>query len=335
MSESIEITDQQASHFRGIMGSFGTSIPQISTVVAIVIGSLGLRRYFDAGAWTVIALLSFSIVYLFRRQLPRTVPTACLFVVLLLLILGGSGFVLWTRGVVPHDPMAWSETAKSLGSAYVALLLTLPLAVLITSYQHQEEVFGMTFPKQIDLAAQQQLLTVPFYKSKVTLTSKFEKMDADGIELVNEMSYKVTNRTKEKREWNMEYDFSDKHAQIETIEVDGQPVDKDDLKNKYRFNEGVRIPLDVKPRKSHTIYFRVRQRYRLEDGEIYSSYTPATDLTVTVVNPFDEIEVYLEGLSRSAKKDSAGNKKVMILKEGVLPYQGVRARWRRKADEHA
>src|SRR5260370_30515021 len=203
MSTRIEETDPQASPFRGIIGSFGTSIPQISTAIAVIIGSLGLRKYFDAGAWTMSAILSFSIVYIFRRQLPRTVPAATLLVVLLYLVAVVIGFVLWKSGLVPHDPASWSEMVKSLSSAYVALALTLPLAVLVTSYQKQEEVMGLSFPREIDQAARAQLLTVPFYKSKVTLNTKFENVDNDGVELINDMSYRVTNRTKEKQEWKM------------------------------------------------------------------------------------------------------------------------------------
>jgi hypothetical protein len=331
MSTPEELTGQQASAFRGIMGSFGASIPQISTVIGIVIGSLGLPKYFDAGSWTIIAVLSFSLVYLYRRYIPRTVPTATLLVAFLFLISGVVGFVLWRSGIVSHDPAVWSETAKRLSSAYLALTITLPVAVLLTSYQRQEEVLGMTFPKKIEKAAREQLLTVPFYKSKVVLKTKVEKIDEQGAVLLNDMWYRVTNRTKQKQEWKMEYGFSDNKAEVEIAEVNGEPVDKEEIARRYRYDNGVLIPREIGPKKSLQVHFRVRQRYRHEDGEIYSTYTPATDLTVKIENSFKEIEFYLESLyGTEPKKTVSGNEQSMSLGEGVLPYQGVRVKWRRK-----
>lgn len=331
MSTPAEFTGQQASAFRGIMGSFGGSIPQISTVIGIVIGSLGLPKYFDAGAWTIIAVLSFSLVYLYRRYIPRTVPTASLLVALLFLISGVVGYALWKSGVVSHDPSVWSETAKRLSSAYLALTITLPVAVLITSYQRQEEVLGLTFPRKIEKAARDQLVTVPFYKSKIILQTTVEKVDEQGAVLVNDMWYRVTNRTKRKQEWKMEYGFSDNKAEIEIAEANGEAIPQDDIARKYRYDDGVLIPREIGPKKSLQVHFRVRQRYRLEDGEIYSSYTPATDLTVKVENPFNEIEFYLESLyGPDPKKEATGTTQTMSLREGVLPYQGVRVKWRRR-----
>src|ERR1044072_9451015 len=124
MSTPEELTGQQASAFRGIMGSFGAIVPQISTVIGIAIVSLGLCQYFDAGSWTIIAVLSFSLVYLYRRYIPRTVPTATLLVAFLFLTSGVVGFVLWRSGIVSHDPAVRAETQKRRSSAHLAPTIT-------------------------------------------------------------------------------------------------------------------------------------------------------------------------------------------------------------------
>jgi putative exporter of polyketide antibiotics len=67
----IQLTDLESSFGEILKKEFGTGIPQIATVIAVVLGSLGLKPYFDAGAWTVIAVLCFALVFLYRHQLPN------------------------------------------------------------------------------------------------------------------------------------------------------------------------------------------------------------------------------------------------------------------------
>src|SRR5689334_12944008 len=85
------------SAFGGILQQYGTSVPQISVVVAILIGSLTLDQYFNAAAWTTIAVLSFSTVYLFRRQIPRSLPKTSFNVAIFLLVTATPVIYLWWK----------------------------------------------------------------------------------------------------------------------------------------------------------------------------------------------------------------------------------------------
>ena len=72
--------------FNGILEEYGTSVPQFSVVIAVIIGSLGFDEYFNAGIWTIIAILCFSLVYLFRRQIGSNLKKTGIFVLVVLFL---------------------------------------------------------------------------------------------------------------------------------------------------------------------------------------------------------------------------------------------------------
>ena len=104
---------------------FGTGIPQISTVVAVVLGSLGLKEnVFSAGAWTVVAVLCFVAVFLYRHQIPSKLPKTTFLVVGFLAFFTSIGAFIY-RMIADGVPFVqWEGEHINLVTAYFSFLTT-------------------------------------------------------------------------------------------------------------------------------------------------------------------------------------------------------------------
>jgi len=99
----------------------------------------------------------------------------------------------------------------------------------------------------------------------------------------------------------------------------------------YKIGRGVNIPQHIQSGETASVYFKVKEQFRLQDFELYTSYYPATDLTVRVKNPFDELQFDFEVLYfLNVSPIKKGDQIEIYFDKGILPYQGLRLNWRGK-----
>src|ERR1700722_16304867 len=76
--------------FQGILKEFGTSPPQLAVLIGIVIGSFGFAEFFNPGAWTIVSLFCFGLIYALWPAIPphplRVVIYAAIFIAVYALI---------------------------------------------------------------------------------------------------------------------------------------------------------------------------------------------------------------------------------------------------------
>ena len=319
--------------FDNVLASFGTGVPQISTIVTVVLGSIGFDKYFNAGAWAIFSILCFGIVSFYRRQIPSSLLRTTAWAVAFVIIFGGLAIYQALSLGSAQGVTAWIEANKALATVYMSILFTLPLASLIISYQKQEEAEGLNLPVVLEEAVKDQLYRHPFYKSNVFYVLKITEVDAEGLVVVNEMSYKVKNRTGSRQEWKMHYRLSDVRGRIDQVKCNDTIIQSSAFNysiDNDAIGRNVFIPVRLGPGDEASVYFRVTQKYRHSDGELYTSYTPATDLAVRVENIPDGFYFELDPLHyQEEQRKESGKTKEIFLSRGVLPYQGVRVSWRR------
>jgi hypothetical protein len=304
---------------------FSTGVPQIATAVAVILGTLGLQQFgFNAGAWTVIAVFTFCLVFLYRRYVPSSLARMTAWM--------GSFFILAFSGAALlyhlRDPHFSSLDAWLLGhpygaSAYASFVSTAILACLVTSYRKQE-LLGGHYPVKIESALAGEFYSLPFYKKDVKFRIEMEEPDSSGIKVRTTHSYTVVNRTRSPREWRVQYNLNDKNGSFDRVVVGKTNIDLDGHPG-YKTGRGIDIPVDVK--KEATIEIVVIDRFEARDSEIYTSYHPATDLRIEIKYPKECVRCYFDVLHSSRSEPKIVTAGKMLVLEGLLPYQGARLYW--------
>lgn len=327
MSTRPQVNDLQSSFGDILKKEFGTGVPQIATVVAVVLGSLGLKDYFDAGAWTVVAVLCFATIFLYRHQLPNRLSRATWLVLAFLVTSGVIGFCV-LKASIHQDQLFldWEKANKSLATAYFSFLTTMSVACLITSYRKQEKMLGLTYPRPIEDAVAEQLFSLEFYKEKVQFVVHIQAVENEWIDVVTEMSYDVVNRTDSQKRWELKYSFDRATGKLLSAQWDKEPLDVEDPH--YLSALGFEVQRTMRPGQKSSAYVRVQERFRLREPGIYTSYHPATDLKVLVDNSVDKLKFYFDVLHFSDPPVvTAGKERSIHLKSGLLPFQGVIVKW--------
>jgi 3',5'-cyclic AMP phosphodiesterase CpdA len=181
------------------------------------------------------------------------------------------------------------------------------------------------FPPLIEQAILQQIYERPFYKTNVLFRVECDEVGSDYVKLVTELSYFASNRTSTGAAWPIQYDFTRTEGEVLEVEVDGRII--------LRGGQRVDIPYFVQSNRTIQVKVRVRERYDIQDDEFYTSYNPASDLKVVLDKVpaalAFEMESFADGDSRRILVDPS-NREVEI-RNGLLPYQGIKVRWNRSA----
>ncbi len=316
-----------ADAFGGILEVFGTNVPQITVVVAVVLGSLTLDQYFHAGAWTIVAVLCFSLVGIFKRQIPRTLPRTgilAFFFVVILVSLPGGYYFAWLENANLGKQV---EDHRKLVTSYAAFVSSIPIAMLIISYRRQEEVYGPPYPSSIEESLTQQIYKCSFYREQVVYEVKVKEMDNDWVTFSTCLSYMITNRDLKPHKYDIGYIFKHDSGEVFEAIINNEKIDH--ARKDYKYGRGVRIPKTIPPQTTQTVFFRVEEKFRLNDWDLYTTYIPASDLKVRVHNGFTNLHFDYEDLyfEFSERQDNADGSWEVHITKGLLPNQGLRLHW--------
>ncbi len=239
------------------------------------------------------------------------------------------GFELFKRLSHPQGSVDWLKQHPIAITAYFSFLSSISLAILITSYRKQEKVLGLTYPARIEAAITKQLFSLDFYKEDVLFKIRAQDTDGSWVKFTTEMSYTVVNRTQSEKQWLMEYRFNKDSGVVKEARFNDEDIEFTDPQ--YDLGTGIHIPRLIQPGKSAKVYFKVEEEFRLRDSELYTSYYPASELKLVVLNESSKIKFHFEVLHFSEPLKPKGqleNQKILYLKSGLLPFQGVRMNWR-------
>ncbi len=311
--------------FDGILQEFGTNVPQISVIVAVIIGSLTLDDYFNAGAWSLTSIMCFAFIYVFKRQITPNVLTS-LSISLFFLILGGGLLILFHHSF--NDLFKSIINSKTTLSIYSGAFITIPIAILITSFRKQEKQFGLLFPKKIEDSICNQLIKTPFFKSGIVYEITFKKIDGDFLVVNSKLKYLVKNRTNDHHKWISFYRTDDPDFTMNSVKVNKQEIYTD---QKYFVEHGFQYERYLKNKEEIEMEFDADIKYPIIGSEMYTTYDVATDQKVIINNPFSDLKLSFEVLyDRYSKSIEPIRKKDLIeieFNKGLLPYQGVRVNW--------
>lgn len=194
--------------------------------------------------------------------------------------------------------------------------------------RYQYPIFNRpTYPSVIENVIKEQLLSLNFYKQNVLFAIEIAGMTDREIEFVTELSYLVINRTAERHNWHMQYKF--KYGIGEAVELRFNDKVIDAEMPDFRNARGVDIPRALLPGETASVFFRMRERFRIQDSELYTSYHPATDLKVIINNPFKNVRFDFESFYFNIViPNRRGNQTEVYFDNGLLPHQGLKLNWK-------
>ena len=311
---------------RKILEEFGMQWTHIAIFSGVGFSALGLDRYFNSGVWILGAIAGFTVVYFFRRQLPQQLAKVAAFA-LIAIVLGISvPIVLISMG--GQNPLDFAEQHKTLSTAYLSLVLIIPGASIISTYRQQENVYGGTYPPELNEAIRKNIADAVFYRKKQVYKVHLVSHTNGMVAFETELSYSLVNRTNTTKKWSGGFAVAGQNAAYTELKVNGKNMDLN--RPEYRTERGLRIDLNLAPNEEVPLKFVAKESFPSSGSDLLSSYTPATSLTVEVRNSVkDEIQLIVEALLPEPVEPTYTERTVVYESPtGVLPYQGFRLYWK-------
>jgi 3',5'-cyclic AMP phosphodiesterase CpdA len=209
---------------------------------------------------------------------------------------------------------------------------------LLIGEAHEETIFLgaqrkrslFPFPNRIESAAEDQLYGRSFYKTNVEFEIEVtEAEEKNCLVFESRMSYVVVNRTSLDQEWRTEYNFDRDHGSILEAEFNGDPYDPE--QRDFQVGRGLSIRRILAPHEEGKAYIHAKERWPDRGSTFFTSYHPATSLTVVLRSQIPRVEFDFEILyfrtPRTIRREQYWE---VHLEGGLLPYQGVRVSWKRK-----
>ena len=201
---------------------------------------------------------------------------------------------------------------------------------------HDIPVSRRPFPLRIESAVEDQLYGRQFFRKRVRFNVVATLAKDGDLCFETEFSYTAVNRTDDYGDWPLGYRYHRWPGSVEELRIRGKHYDPD-LRGGEHTPRGLNINVRVQPREEVDIYLRVKETWPTEDATLYTSYYPATDLTVVVTANVPNVEFKFEPhyfMKPGQHVTRKGNRYSVEFPDGVLPFEGLLLHWKRKEREN-
>lgn len=309
---------------RQVLDEFGIQWTHIAIFSGVVISSLGLESYLHVGAWMLVAMVSFTLVYLFRRQVTASFPRAAGMALVVVVGLLGAPVAITLRSGSSVEELASSSRVAV--TIYVALVVITPLAYLIASYRKQESLSGGPYPKEIQSAISTNLVEAPIYRRDQLYDIRVTEVSADAVVLQTELSYTLVNRTKTAQGCRIGFVTPSAGGTLLKAEIGGVSLDPSDPD--YKGDRGLAVDRVLPPGGELAVSLVATEHFKPRDSELFTAYAPTTALTLRLDNPYATIDFNVESLlPRKVDVREVDGRREWAWSDGLLPFQGFRLHW--------
>jgi hypothetical protein len=241
-------------------------------------------------------------------------------------------FVRYDEGMAPYEKVVEAQDAitKSLRLTYAA-----SRRGEVNSIPRLLSPDRMTFPQIINNSIKEQLEMCAFYRQNMVYKIEVADVSRDGVTFITELSHTVKNRTARPQIYYMTYDLKDERkGRVLEARFNERVFDLSSKELRRKGHESIKQV--IPPNGPGRIFFRASEQFGLEDSELYTTWMPASDLKVIIVNGKfkDRISFFSDSLYyEDAEEKRSGDSIELTFNKGLLPYQGVRLYWRGEYDE--
>jgi hypothetical protein len=324
MSEQPELLPE--SFLRGVLSEFGLQWTHVAIFSGVAISSLGLEDFLNPGLWMVCAIVAFTGVYLFRRQITGDFPRAFA-IGLSVIVVGLSVPAYIISGQAKGGVALWAKGHRGAVTAYAAFATLVPLAYAIGSYRKQETLLGGPFPRLIRDSIVTQLVEQPLYRKDQTYQLEIVSFERGRVTIRTRLTYVVVNRTRSSVRHDVWFRSSAVSVEYRNAVIGGKAINPSDPE--YRTERGLRIACPLPPGGEVSVDLVADEIFDRRGTELFGAFLPTTELRLSLDNPWSHLlDVHVE---TSLPEPHPPNIKGAISEyraTGLLPFQGYRLHWR-------
>jgi len=307
-----------------LLGEFGLQWTHLVILSGIVFSSFGLQEYLNAGVWILGTIGSFSVVFLFRRQITGNFPKTALW--------AGTALVLgllvpWAALLVAHQDLgAFMGHWVKLASLYVSAAVGIPVGVLILSYRAQDDFRWSPLPPGL-AKAEKSVSQSDFIHESVKYIIQFRRETNGDVIMRFDVTMSLLNRTKKVTPYQDYFDPAGRAKKFMYAEIDKSQINTDDPGRKTE--RGLLLSHDAQPNQQFSVRVIGESTFYGRDSELVGAYFPCESLSIRIEKPPNGLTVHVESLLREkvdAKPLPTGDLDFAYM-DGILPFQGTRIFW--------
>ncbi len=312
-----------------VVSEFGLKWSQIAALSGLLFSLLGLDEWFNAGSWTLAAIIALVIIFAFRRFFRWTLPwVAAVSALALALYLAGSWWIVGSP-----DVLAWLKQDKLnrlIGTFVIGLGVMTAAAAVVLTYRRQEALFGGPYPASVSRALSAAIVDQGFYREDQKYVLTFLEANKRTTRVRIELTYRLVNRTGSRQQAYLL--LTPMRPDVKFLEaVAGKTkYDVNDARNKS--GAGLRIQVSLKQSEKMQVRLAAEVDYWRSDSDLFATYLPCTSLELVVRNQISDLDIHVEALSPQQvhPKDESDGTRRWKISHGLIPYQGFKVDWIRQ-----
>lgn len=192
--------------------------------------------------------------------------------------------------------------------------------------QHSNPKRRWNFPRQIEVAVEAQIFERKFYKENVRFEVEISELEGDQLQFETILTYDVINLSPEPQEWRTEYTYTISTGTPLEIRFNSELFEPGD--RGIQSGRGISAPYTLDGNQRGHAHIRVREIFPYQGAVRYTSFAPATDLSIKITKNAPRFDFDAEVLyHKRPKREQADNILEVNFDEGLLPYQGLQLNW--------
>jgi hypothetical protein len=181
------------------------------------------------------------------------------------------------------------------------------------------------FPEDLERAIFAQARGMSFYKTGLEYKVAVANAKKTFVGFETTLSYELVNKTTRGQEWTAGFHFGPGGGSIDEVRVESERIP---ISSEQRRTGGTlwygKVPSCGRKRFS----IRAQEKFPRTSNELYSTTTAATDMTLSFNDPSGHIVFEAHSFHPESGTFPPVNSGGCIKLTGVLPYQGIRLKWR-------
>ncbi len=316
----------------GFVEEFGIKWSQLLIIVPAIISYFGLEQYINGGVWIGGIVMSFAIVYPFRRWVSDNfLGTAVCCVVI---FAGGCTGLTYLFLKIAGSSVASFEQLNSFAQAhskldtiYLSIAVGIPLAIGIVSYRKQDDFVRSPLPRPVRCAVQESVVRADFVFDKAKYKVALRPLASGDVRVLFTAELQVRNRRKEPLKYDAQFDPAGWNKRFTEASIDGRPVDPTKPENVT--GRGLLLSCEIPAGKTATLVVSFESTYNGRDSEFIGVYRPTAEYSLTIEKIPKSLK-FNEQQFVHRKRDTQKLKNgdlLFLYKDGMLPFQGLRLFW--------
>lgn len=320
----LEPDDEIRPALNRVFDAYGVGSTNLILISGVFISTLGFSQRIDAAVWIVSVFAGFSFMYMFRAHVPHNLLRAATASILLsMLFVVPALVVVLTQGLVELE--SYFRFDVKLSTAYVALGISLPAALLLLSYR-QHDQSRAPLSRKLALLVKRNVTENDFIYRKVVYKIRFEIRD-NSVYLQFRITVHAASRAKSVAKYTGIFDPAGADPRFHFAKLNGMELDTSDPDR--RTIRGYMLSYDCPPEGEFMIDVAAESRFNTRDSEYISAFRPTEDCRIEIerLPPSLVVDVQSMLIDKPEPRRLEGGGVAYEMTGGFLPHQGLRLLW--------